>query len=195
MNVIHNLLCSSRWWSRVVEDKLVPWGLAGVELGDDVLEVGPGFGATTALLARKRGTGRLTALELDERYCRRLRSELGDAVEVIQGDATALPFDDGRFSAVLCFTMLHHIALPAQQDRMFVEVARVLRPGGVFAGTDSLGTGLLFKLIHIGDTLLPVEPAEMPRRLQAAGLCEPVVDRVDGSFRFHARRPLSAAGG
>ena len=47
MNWIHNLICSSDWWRGRVEQKLVPWGLAGVELGDGVLEIGPGFGATT----------------------------------------------------------------------------------------------------------------------------------------------------
>ncbi|HEX5308462.1 MAG TPA: hypothetical protein VFW38_05205 [Solirubrobacteraceae bacterium] len=51
MNTIHNLLCSSRWWARRVEDKLVPWGVEDVELGEQVLEVGPGFGTTTRLLA------------------------------------------------------------------------------------------------------------------------------------------------
>ena len=34
----------------------------------------------------------------------------------------------------------------------------MLRPGGTFAGTDSLGTGLVFKLIHIGDTLNLIDP-------------------------------------
>lgn len=191
MNAIHNLLCSSRWWARRVEDKLVPWGLAGVQLGDDVLEVGPGFGATTRLLARGVAAGHLTVLELDQGYCRRLRRELGDAVQVVQGDATALPFADGRFSAVLCFTMLHHIQRREQQDRMFAEAARVLRPGGVFAGTDSVGTGWLFQLIHLGDTLLPIEPAELPPRLREAGLHEPQIERAEGSFRFRAHKPPS----
>jgi ubiquinone/menaquinone biosynthesis C-methylase UbiE len=166
VNTIHNLLCSSRWWARRVEDELVPWGVRGVELGDEVLEVGPGFGATTRLLARRLAPARLTALELDEGYCQRLRRDLGEAVEVVQGDASELPFDDDRFSSVLCFTMLHHIPQRERQDKAFAEVARVLRPGGVFAGTDSVGSGRLFKLIHVGDTLLPIAPQEMPRRLQ-----------------------------
>ena len=50
MNRVHNLICSSRWWSRVVERELLPWGLAGVEPGEHVLEFGPGFGATTRVL-------------------------------------------------------------------------------------------------------------------------------------------------
>jgi ubiquinone/menaquinone biosynthesis C-methylase UbiE len=186
MNAIHNRLCSSRWWAGRVEQKLIPWGLEGVELGDEVLEIGPGFGATTRLLAQRRG--RLTVLELDERYCAQLRSELDGSVSVDQGDATAMPYDDGRFSSVVCFTMLHHIPAAGDQDRVFAEVARVLRPGGTFAGTDSVGTGWLFKLIHVGDTLLPIDPDRLPARLREAGLTEPNVERVDGTFRFRARK-------
>jgi SAM-dependent methyltransferase len=187
MNRVHNILCSSPWWARRVKDKLIPWGLDGVDLGDEVLEIGPGFGATTRLLAER--PTRLTALELDERYCERLRGELGDRVTVVQGDATAVPFEDGRFSAVLCFTMLHHIPQRTLQDRAFAEISRVLRPGGTFAGTDSIGTGALFKLIHIGDTLLPLDPDELPGRLERAGLEPQEIKRVENSFRFRARRP------
>lgn len=191
MNTIHNLYCSSRWWSRRVKDELLPWGLEGVELGDDALEVGPGFGATTRQLSCTLGSGRLTAIELEEDYCRRLTSELGDAVKIVHGDATSLPFADNRFSAVLCFAMLHHIPLRDEQNQMFAETARVLRPGGVFAGTDSVGSDWRFKLIHIGDTLLPNEPGGLPPRLRNAGLAGPVIDVVDGMFRFRAYKPLA----
>ena len=162
MNRVHNLICSSGWWSRRVETELLPWGLKGCEPGDDVLE-------------------------LDERYCRRLASELGDRVTVVQGDATRLPFADGRFSAAVCFTMLHHIPSEELQNQAFSEVARVLRPGGLFAGTDSLGTGRLFKLIHVGDVLKPIDPDSLPARLQAAGLTAPRVTIGGRSMRFTAR--------
>ena len=173
-----------------MERKLVPWGTKGVELGDRVLEIGPGFGATTQVLARQ--LSRLDVLELDPGYCEHLRRQLGDAATVTQGDATAMPYPEASFSAVLCFTMLHHIPTREDQDRAFAEISRVLAPGGVLAGTDSLGTGLLFKLIHVGDTLMPLDPDELPQRLQAAGLEDPQVRRTEGSFRFRARRPTSA---
>ena len=189
MNRIHNLICSSGWWRGRVERQLVPWGVKGVELGNQVLEVGPGFGATTQVLARR--LGRLDVLELDSGYCQRLRAQIGDTATVTQGDATAMPYPDGRFSAVLCFTMLHHIPSRELQDRAFAEIARVLEPGGVFAGTDSVGTGLVFKLIHIGDTLMPLDPDELPQRLRAAGLDDPEVRRADGTFRFRARKGTS----
>ena len=190
MNRLHGVICSSDWWSRTVERDLLPWGLSGLQLGDDVLEIGPGFGATTAVLADR--PGELTVLELEPRYCERLRRELPGAVTVVQGDATAMPFADGRFSAVVCFTMLHHLPSPAAQDRLLAEAARVLRPGGLFAGTDSLGTGLLFRLLHVGDTLVPVGPDGLPERLRAAGLGDAEIRRSERSFRFHARKPLAS---
>jgi ubiquinone/menaquinone biosynthesis C-methylase UbiE len=186
VNRIHNAICSSSSWRRRVERELIPWGLRGIELGDRVLEVGPGFGATTRVLAER--LPRLDVLELDEGYCRRLRSELPGSVTVAEGDAAAMPYADGSFSAVVCFTMLHHIPERLLQDRAFGEVARVLAPGGTFAGTESVGTGLVFRLIHIGDTLVPLDPDELPARLEAAGLSEVAVERSNGSFRFRARR-------
>lgn len=187
MNLIHNRLCSSEGWARRVEGELLPWGLADVELGDNVLELGPGFGATTRVLARRPVN--LTVVELEQQYCDRLQSELGDKVTVKQGDATRLPFEDATFSAAVCFTMLHHIPTRAQQDEAFAEVARVLEPGGTFAGTDSVGNGLRFRLIHLGDTLNLLDSDELPGRLEAAGLAEPTVERGGRSIRFRAAKP------
>jgi ubiquinone/menaquinone biosynthesis C-methylase UbiE len=186
MNFAHNRLCSSPRWAKLVERDLIPWGLDGVELGDDVLEIGPGFGATTRLLAPQ--VPKLSVVEIDEGYCQKLRAELGATVTITQGDASRLPYPDRRFSSVVCFTMLHHIDPPELQDRAFAEVARVLRPGGWFAGTDSLGHGLRFKLIHIGDTLNLVDPGGLPARLTSAGLTQPQVEHNERSMRFRARR-------
>lgn len=188
MNLIHNLICSSGWWAGRVERELLPWGLDGLELGDDVLEIGPGFGATTRVLAGR--SGRLSVLELDPGYCAKLRHVLGDRAEVTQGDATRMPYADRRFSAAVCFTMLHHIPSPGLQDLVFAEIARVLRPGGTFAGTDSVGTGLVFRLIHVGDTLTPLDAQRLPERLTRAGFERPSVSRGSGSFRFRASKPV-----
>jgi SAM-dependent methyltransferase len=188
MNRIHNVVCSSSWWARRAEHELVPWGVDGVDLGDDVLEIGPGFGATTRVLARR--LPKLTVVELDRDYCERLQAELGNgSVTVVQGDATALPYADAHFSAVLCFTMLHHIPTVELQDRAFAEIGRVLRPGATFAGTDSIGSGWLFKAIHIGDTLNLVDPDGLPARLGAAGLDVREVRRGGRSFRWRAVKP------
>jgi ubiquinone/menaquinone biosynthesis C-methylase UbiE len=187
VNRVHNLYCSSGRWARGVEEKLLPWGLNSVDLGDDVLEVGPGFGATSKVLARR--PGKLTILELEPDYCEHLRAELGGSAEVVQGDGTQMPFEDDSFSGAVCFTMLHHIPSQDLQDRMLGEVFRVLRPGGVFAGTDSIGRGLLFKLFHIGDTLVLVDPDGLPGRLSAAGFQEVRVSTSKQALRWSARKP------
>jgi ubiquinone/menaquinone biosynthesis C-methylase UbiE len=192
MNRVHSVICSSGRWQRIVERELLPWGLRDADLGDDTLEIGPGFGATTRVLAGRAQA--LTVLELDEGYCRRLRRELPEAVTIVQGDATSMPFADARFSAVVCFTMLHHLPSPRAQDQLLAEVARVLRPGGLFAGTDSLGRGLVFRMLHIGDTLVPVSPDGLPDRLRAAGLADAKVSQSESSFRFRALKPPAVAG-
>lgn len=165
----------------------MPWALSGVDLGEDVLEIGPGLGATTRVLARR--PGRLSVIELEHSSVERLRTQFAPAVDVFQGDATAMPFPSGRFSAVVCFTMLHHLPSPELQDRLLAEACRVLHPGGVLAGSDSLGGSLVFWLFHIADTFVRVAPEGLPDRLVAAGYVEPRVDAVESSVRFTARKP------
>jgi hypothetical protein len=55
-----------------------------------------------------------------------------------------MPFADATFSAVACLTMLHHLPVSELQDRLFVEVHRVLGPEGVFCGSDNPGRGFNF---------------------------------------------------
>lgn len=187
MNLLHNRICASAKWEHKVRTGLFPAVLDGLDLGDDVLEIGPGLGVTTRLLTER--LDRLTALEIDESYVARLRRELaGRTVEVVHGDAAAMPFADDRFSAVTCFTMLHHVPSPVLQDRVFAEVRRVLRPGGVFAGSDGR-LSLRFRLIHLGDVLVPIDPGALPARLKAAGLTDVQVRTVPGRTHFAARKP------
>lgn len=165
MNLVHRQLCASAWWARQVSETLPGW-LEGLKLGDDVLEIGPGFGATTRILVDR--VPALTSLEIDEPSVRVLRAQFGERVEIVHGDGTAMPFPDGRFSAVVCFTMLHHVPSAQLQDRLFTEVRRVLRPQGVFRAVDSRPS-LSFRLLHIGDTMVVVDPATLPDRLASAG--------------------------
>ncbi|GAA0224306.1 class I SAM-dependent methyltransferase [Cryptosporangium japonicum] len=184
MNWIHRRLCSSDTWFAKVEDTLIPWALNGVELGADVLEIGPGFGATTRVLARS--VPHLTAVEVDPASAARLGAGI-PGVRVVTGDATALDFADDSFDAVVCFTMLHHVPSPAAQDRLFAEAHRVLRPGGIFAGSDSRYS-TRFRFLHVFDTMVVVDPDVLPDRLRAAGFDDPVVTPVPGSFKFRARK-------
>jgi SAM-dependent methyltransferase len=187
MNRLHHWYCSREAWKRHVREDLVPAALDGVELGEDVIEVGPGFGPATDVLSARHG--RLTALELDPVLAAALRERFEGRAEIVEGDGTAMPFADGAFSGAACFTMLHHVPSPEAQDGLFGEVRRVLRPGGVFAGTDSTGRGLGFALLHIGDTKVVIDPRELPGRLEAAGFGDVSVSAGADAVRFRARRP------
>jgi SAM-dependent methyltransferase len=101
-----------------------------------------------------------------------------------------MPFPDETFSAVLSFTMLHHVPSSGLQDRLFAEACRVLRPGGIFVGSDSRWS-LRMWLYHLADTLVPIDPKQLPDRLRAAGFEEVNVEALGGRFRFRARRPVA----
>ncbi len=186
MNLLHRFACRSRPWRWIVEHRLLPWALEGLELGDHVLELGPGPGLTTDLLRRR--TCRLTAVEIDPWLASSLRERLKSTnVEVVRADATAVPFSNRSFSAVLSFTMLHHVPSATLQDRLLAEAWRVLRPGGAFAGTDNTASPLL-RLAHLGDTVVPVDPSTFGQRLETAGFSEVTVEKGLGEFRFRAFR-------
>ncbi len=101
--------------------------------------------------------------------------------------ASAVPFEDAIFSGAVALTMLHHVPSPTLQDRLLSEVYRVLKSGGVFVGTDSIWSPGLW-LIHIGDTLVPVDPRAFKSRLESAGFTDVHIELGRRRFRFSARR-------
>jgi len=186
VNKAHLEFCASAEWGRLVDDELLPWVLDGHELGEDLLEVGPGPGLTTDVLRRK--TTRVTAVELDLDLAAKLAARLtGSNVTVIAGDVTRLPFPAGRFSSAACLTMLHHIPSPGLQDAALAELARVLAPGGVLLGSDGLDTPAR-REIHVGDVFVPVDPGTLAARLHAAGFARAEVDLAGDRLRFAATK-------
>lgn len=184
MNEAHLRICSSPEWASYVTSELLPWVLASHDLGDNVLELGPGPGLTTDVL--RQLVPRLTAVEIDEPLAAQLARRLaGTNVTVLRGDGARLPFEPARFSAATLFTMLHHVPSAALQDRVLAEVRRVLRPGALIVGTDGLDTPER-REVHAGDIFVPVDPVALPGRLAAAGFTDPVVEQAADRFRFTA---------
>jgi ubiquinone/menaquinone biosynthesis C-methylase UbiE len=167
---------------------MLPAILNDIELGANVLEIGPGPGRTTEWLMQNVRS--LTAVEIDPVLADRLERRMsGTNVTVVEGDATDMPFSEGEFSGAVCFTMLHHVPSSELQDRLFAEVFRVLQPGAVYAGSDST-TSWRFRLYHIGDVCVPIDPATLAPRLESAGFSEVKVNaRKEGGFSFYARKP------
>jgi len=187
MNRLHRWYCQSVRWKRKLEIEILPWALNGIDLGDSVLELGPGPGLTTDWLQPRCKS--ITCLEVDFSLAWSLRRRTASTnVHVQCGDATALPYCDQAFSAAVSFTMLHHVPSPPLQDRLFAEVHRVLRPEGVFVGVDSMSS-LFMRAVHICDTMVLVHPVGLPARLESVGFRDAKIEIGVGRFRFSARRP------
>ena len=167
MNEAHKQ-CGSDEWRAMVRDTILPWSIGDIDLGDDVLEVGPGYGATTDVLAES--VPRLTAVEIDPDLAAMLVERFAStpSVSIVTGDATALDLPDDRFTGAACFTMLHHVPTAELQDALFAEVARVVRPGGALVAGDSIASDDL-EAHHEGDTYNPIDPGTLAARLTAAG--------------------------
>jgi ubiquinone/menaquinone biosynthesis C-methylase UbiE len=169
MNENHAKLMPSPEWAAHIQDEVLPQATAGVDLGGELLELGPGPGAATDWLRHR--VRRLVAVEHEADAAAALADRFafeGSNVEVVCGDATALAYPDGSFDTVATFTMLHHVPTRAAQDKVLAEAFRVLRPDGTFLGSDSLGSDDLHRF-HEDDTYNPVEPAAFLTRLQTIG--------------------------
>src|SRR5258708_37530948 len=108
MNAYEKWFCGTRFWRWVTRRQLLPWILQGSELGEHVLELGAGLGATTDELGRL--APRVTSLEYDHAFAAKLGAR-SNALHgaVIQGDAATLPFADRTFSSGIAILMLHQL--------------------------------------------------------------------------------------
>lgn len=186
MNAQHQQLCSSPEWETHLQTTVVPAVVAGIVLGEELLELGPGpGGATDWLRGRVR---RLVAVESDVWSANALRDRFAHSnVEVVDGDATALPFAAGSFDSVAAFTMLHHVPTRPLQARLLSEAVRVLRPGGVLFGSDTLHSDELHHF-HRDDTYNPIEPATLLTLFDIHGYGR-ITITVDHEFTFVAHKP------
>jgi ubiquinone/menaquinone biosynthesis C-methylase UbiE len=184
MNSFENWFCASGLWRYVTERKWLPWLLEGTELGEHVLEVGAGPGAATAELAR-RGR-RVTSLEYRHDFCVSLHAKV-DAPNVVQGDASALPFESQTFTSVIAVLVLHHLRSSDAQDRAFAEIFRVLEPRGVFVALE-IQDGWLTRVAHFRSTFVPVSTDGLNNRLRAVGFSNISVSNQRGAIRIRAER-------
>ncbi len=101
----------------------------------DVLDIGCGTGRLLETVARRWGEARLTGVDASEAMVAEARRKHeGDGRFAFKrGDASALPLEAGAFDAAFSTMSFHHWGDQAAGIR---EVARVLRPGGLFVLAD-----------------------------------------------------------
>jgi SAM-dependent methyltransferase len=191
VNETHLQFLASAQWGEQLAREMLPWVAAAGDLGDDVLEIGPGPGVSTDLL--REVVSRLTAVEVDPNLAEALRRRLtGTNVEVRCGDGASTGLPDDHFSAATAFSVLHHVPSPEHQDRILAEVCRVLRPGGIFVGIDSRDLEMI-RQGHEADIFTPIDPETFPARLRQLGFGDTTIDLTDWHFRFLTRKPVIAS--
>ncbi len=105
--------------------------LTALQPQDRVLDVGAGIGGPARFLAARYGV-HVTAVDATPRFCRAAElltrgCGLTERVQVVCGDALALPFPDSSFDLAWTQSVSQNIA---DKQRFIAELARVVRPGG-----------------------------------------------------------------
>lgn len=147
----------------------------GLAKGMRVLDIGSGLGGTARFLAQRYGC-HVTGIDITPAYVA-LATDLSrlvglaDATRFIAGSALDLPEPHHPYDAAV----LLHVGMNIEdKDRLFAGVARVLKPGGVFAVYDAMATGeappdFPVPWAETAATSFLATPQAYRRGLQAAG--------------------------
>ena len=183
---------ASNWWDgsqrflRLLHN-LVPARLShfdevvGTWHGKTVLDLGCGGGFMAEALAKRGATViGVDPIEAAIAAAEAHAGQEGLAIDYRVGSGEAIPLADRSVDCVVCVDVLEHVA---DVDRVLDEIARVLKPGGLFL-FDTINRTMLaaFMIVHIGESvlrLLPrgthdpakfIKPSELSAKLVARGL-------------------------
>ncbi len=124
-------------WSQKLAPLFIDF--AGLADGEKILDVGCGTGSLTFALARSAGLGEIAAIDYSPVFVRETARRNSDPrIKILQADACALPFEDGRFDRAMALLVLHFVP---EAGKAVAEMRRVVRSGGVVAAVvwDHLG--------------------------------------------------------
>ncbi|NVO00103.1 MAG: methyltransferase domain-containing protein [Geobacteraceae bacterium] len=128
-----------------------PLAYAGVREGDVVLDLGSGAGLDLLLAARMVGpTGRVIGVDMTDAMIARanenIRAAKAGNVEVRKGLIEELPVEDGSVDWVISNCVIN---LSPEKEKVFAEIARVLKPGGTMLVSDIMAQDLPAELLTI----------------------------------------------
>jgi SAM-dependent methyltransferase len=113
----------------------------------------------------------VTGLEVDTTQHAKNLARPQPGLRFVAGGAEAVPFADASFDLALMLKSLHHVPLPAM-DRALIEVARVLKPGGLFYVSEPIYGGALNEIVRLYNdegVVRPAAQATLDRALAASG--------------------------
>jgi SAM-dependent methyltransferase len=147
-------------WSQLAGEVFLDW--LAPSLGLRWIDVGCGNGAFAELLVKRCAPSEVQGIDPSEAQLAFARTRPGaHGARFMQGDAMALPFDNGRFDAAVMALVIFFVPDPA---RGIAEMARVVCSGGMVAtyAWDMLGGGFPFDPIQIEIRALGITPPLPP---------------------------------
>ena len=125
-----------------------------IKPGQYILDIGCGTGTLAVLLKRQYADVEVVGLDPDPKALRRANTKVrraGVSVQLDQGFADELPYEQASFDRVLSSFMFHHLE-GEDREKTLKEVRRVLKPGGSFHLLDFVSDhgahGFLHRLVH-----------------------------------------------
>lgn len=162
--------------------KMADWGLSHLSKvnPENIVDIGCGGGRNAAELMMKYPSAKVTAIDYSEVSVDKAKEYNKEMIEagrcvVKQGDVSALDIADGEYELATAFETIYF--WPGL-EKCFAEVARILKPGGIFMivnesdGTDA--TSLKFEKIIEGMKCHTVE--EITEALKKAGFSKVKAD-------------------
>lgn len=156
-----------------------PLAFAAILPSATVLDLGSGAGLDLLLAAERVGpAGKVIGVDMTEAMIERARANIARAgvgnVEVRQGQIEALPLADNSVDWVISNCVIN---LSPQKEKVFSEIARVLKPGGQFSISDLVVRDLPWwarssRFLYAACVAGAIDEGDYLRGLQAAGLAD-----------------------